>query len=1262
MRRLHLLILLLFVVSKAMGVNPKGFYLDNLGNATELLSVKCIGQDEDGLIWFGTDKGLYHFNGYTVKSYLGRISNIQTRCILALNGSVLLGYNGGLLTFDRIEEQFRQVEYFRNDIVNTITRSGDILYIGTDSGLYRVEYKDLHTPGAISKLSSGPVRTMLLRNDRIWTGSFRDYGYYHLQEEKYYPLEFEEDPSRSHFVSTIYAENDSTLWLGTSRAMVRIDFPQYKATNYLPMIVLQTILEDRDGNFVLGTDAGLLLHDRRTGQTEKLRDGVITSSFQDREGNYWLGTDNGLLLLRRNRTVASLASGNLSSNTVPQTILKDRRGRVWAGGLDEIQLYERREGDPYVPTLFFSVGSVSHRIPQKVNKIIEDRSSGDVYVTSDGGLLRYEEETQGFLRIPIPMAHNWVYDVVLDREEMWVAAYDGLFHVRDGEVSAHLTMKDGLSSNDVAQVIRDRSGRIWCLTRDQAVYRIGPEGNAPERFPVEDYMSNPYVDYILSDLEETVWIASKNELIQVHTLPEGFEVRKVILSANTEMAVYSLADIQGRIWICSSAGVFFVNKRSGEISRFSSGKNYVSLAYDRETERLLAGATGRVDAIPFTEIERLSGERLSPVYINSLLVNDSWNVSRKELADGEIVLGNKENNLDITFSDYRYGSDLLHRFVYRLGGPGTPWREVLSNNLISVGNLKAGKYALQISSGSPGEDVPTLLTIRIKRPFFLSTMMILVYLLLFGLLLYVLARLAKLQNNLKVERKERDLLHEQFRQKEEFFTTVSHEFKTPLSLILAPLNKLLHEPHDEETLKMLTIANDNATKLNGLVHNTLDFYRNTSNAPVDLIRVDTDFVEFVRSIFQTFKDNYPKHEFIFSSSQPRIITSIDYVKMEMAISNLLSNACKYTPEGGSVILTLEQDRERDQVVMRLSDTGIGIPPEEIPYIFRRYYESSRTKGSNYDGTGVGLSIIKNVIESHGGRIAAESDDSGSTFTVILPCKEVETESDSRSEDAARSEADKPLIVIVEDNAPMCAFLEEVLSDKYKCISSANGKSGLKLCKDVLPDLIISDVMMPVMDGLEMCRQIRDCKPLSLVPIILLTAKGDVETERKSIDMNIDAFIPKPFDLPVLLSKIDQLMANRQRMEQKLRMDFISIRQEETEVSPDDKFIRKVTELIEEHLDDSDFSVSALCQCGGFNEKQLYRKVKQMTGLSTAEYIRSIRLKKAAMLLQNGNFTIAEVMYSVGFSNASYFTRAFSAEYGKTPSDYKRSHAGKVPLS
>ena len=164
MRRLHLLILLLFVVSKAMGVNPKGFYLDNLGNATELLSVKCIGQDEDGLIWFGTDKGLYHFNGYSVKSYLGRISNIQTRCILALNGSVLLGYNGGLLSFDRIEEQFRQVEYFRNDIVNTITRSGDILYIGTDSGLYQVEYKDLHTPGAIAKLYSGSVRTMLCPN------------------------------------------------------------------------------------------------------------------------------------------------------------------------------------------------------------------------------------------------------------------------------------------------------------------------------------------------------------------------------------------------------------------------------------------------------------------------------------------------------------------------------------------------------------------------------------------------------------------------------------------------------------------------------------------------------------------------------------------------------------------------------------------------------------------------------------------------------------------------------------------------------------------------------------------------------------------------------------------------------------------------------------------------------------------------------------------------------------------------------------------
>ena len=504
-----------------------------------------------------------------------------------------------------------------------------------------------------------------------------------------------------------------------------------------------------------------------------------------------------------------------------------------------------------------------------------------------------------------------------------------------------------------------------------------------------------------------------------------------------------------------------------------------------------------------------------------------------------------------------------------------------------------------------------------------------------------------------MEREQRDVLLAQAKEKEAFFGNIAHEFKTPLSMIIAPLSKFINDNKNSEGNEMLKTALENANKLNALTRDTIDYYRDSSKSAIDLIVSEVEFVEFARSIFFSFKDGYPNDEFIFDSSEPQIYSDIDVVKMEAVLNNLISNACKFTPDGGSVIMTLERDKEQDHIILKLSDTGIGIPDNELNLVFQRYYESSRSKGGNYDSTGIGLSIIKKNIESHQGSVSVSSDENGTTFTIILPCKKGRTE--KTGSEVAPDMSDKPLIVIVEDNAQVCNFLEQLFKDKYRCISSGNGKSGLKLCKDVMPDLIISDIMMPVMDGLEMCRQIREYTPLATIPIILLTAKSDAETENKSIALGIDMFMPKPFDFVTLAGRVNQLLGNKSRMEQKIRMEMVSKPQDNHEMSSDEKYLKKVTELIEEHIDDSDLSVATLCEYGNFNDKQLYRKIKQLTGLSTVEYIRSIRLKKAAILLQNGNFTISEVMYSVGFSNASYFTRAFSAEYGKSPTEYMKSY-------
>ena len=421
----------------------------------------------------------------------------------------------------------------------------------------------------------------------------------------------------------------------------------------------------------------------------------------------------------------------------------------------------------------------------------------------------------------------------------------------------------------------------------------------------------------------------------------------------------------------------------------------------------------------------------------------------------------------------------------------------------------------------------------------------------------------------------------------------------------------------------------------------------------DVVKSPLELVGFARQIFQAFEDNFPKLDFHFHADEDKLLLDLDVIKMEAILTNIISNACKYTPDGGSVVLSLSEDRQKGLLSIRISDTGVGIPQEELAYIFQRYYQSSRTKGSK-QGTGLGLTIVKKYVDILGGDISVTSEGDGTTFRILLPVERAE-ENATLPNTAVNGSDRRQTIVIVDDNTTICDFLSGMLQDKYHCMCAHDGQKGILLCKDILPDLIIADVMMPGMNGLEMCRQIREIPSLSIVPIILLTAKDDKETERQSIELNIDAFIGKPFDVDTLAARIDQLIDKNRHVMDKMRIEMISSPSEPVKMSPDEKILEKITGIIEENLEDSGFSVFRLCEISGYNEKFLYRKIKSLTNLSTVEYIRSIRLKKAALLLQNGNFTVSETMYMVGFTNSSYFSKAFTSLFGMTPREYRQSY-------
>jgi CheY-like chemotaxis protein len=395
-----------------------------------------------------------------------------------------------------------------------------------------------------------------------------------------------------------------------------------------------------------------------------------------------------------------------------------------------------------------------------------------------------------------------------------------------------------------------------------------------------------------------------------------------------------------------------------------------------------------------------------------------------------------------------------------------------------------------------------------------------------------------------------------------------------------------------------------------------------------------------------------KHiEFIFNTNADQVFMNIDTVKVESVFNNLLSNACKFTNSGDSIILSLEYNSENNSVEIKLSDTGVGIPKQDLPYIFQRFFQSpANSKGK--DGTGIGLFLVKNYIELHGGKVNVISEmGEGTTFTVWLPVMESNVESKPIDKNSLNDLNGKQLIAIVEDNVAISEFIYNIFTPEYRCIIAHNGKTGLKACMELNPDIIIADVMMPVLDGLEMARRLKNHIPTSTIPLVFLTAKDDKETELKSIELNIEAFIAKPFDSTILYSRVKQILKNRKLLEKKARIEQLASPKMEKAESLDEKFLAKVTRTIEDKMADPGLNVNVLCELADTSPKQLYRKIKQLTGLTAVDYIKSIRLKKAAMYLSNKNFTIAEVMYMVGFSNHSYFSKCFQAKFSITPRQF-----------
>ena len=1220
---------------------------------TESLSIRSIAQDSKKQIWFGTDKNLYRYDGFAPVLCLDRDGNndhFQVNDLFCLEDKVLLGCVNGLVIYDCLQGTFHSLDPLLGIEVFDLYGDGETVWVGSRAGLLRY---DIAT-GELSEVDLGTVlniRSICIEGNTLVLGTFLP------AEVRVYDLDgfrlktaFSGDDFGETLgsVDAVAAYGQDRFLVGSSRALFEIGLRDRSVRMVSPFAWVKTLCEDA-GRFLVGTDNGMYsCWPDRPEDTVMSLDNVVWRIIHDADGNLWFGSDTGLMLYREKRLIQTLDVTSVATNNLYSSICSDGHGHVFAGGSYGLLLFDEQQEGGDSP-VWYRMSDPQHPFSHnKIRRIKENPYTGEVWFETAAGIVKYREEDRTFVPVSDLRRSN-AFDLLFEPDRYWIASYSGLACIMNDRIVDEVSMADGLSNDLVLQAAKDTLGRFWIRTEDQNVFLYNPQSLSLEPFRMDGRASDTGWDYLLEDSDGNIWLADRHRIYKIEPAKSRTSpVRSYDLHGRQTSEVSALVEVENSVWAAYANNLFILDKESSGIHAITADVAYSGMFYDKRSGRVYLGALDRIDVIDHREaIDRIGQQGLG-LYITRICVNNVETVPPSKYAGGVLTLPYNRNNIDIFFSDFSYGDIVQYKFNLN-GKEG--WFEA-DGNRIFLPNLSPGLYRLNIT-GAHEENARQLLSIRIRRPWYASILALLVYALLAGWLLYLSIRHVYTRKKLKLERLQKAREIAQAKSKIDFFADVSHEFKSPLSMIIAPVSMLLNDSTDEKERKALQLIHDNAMKINSLVRMSLDYYNDKAALSDDVVKSPLELVGFARQIFQAFEDNFPKLDFHFHADEDKLLLDLDVIKMEAILTNIISNACKYTPDGGSVVLSLSEDRQKGLLSIRISDTGVGIPQEELAYIFQRYYQSSRTKGSK-QGTGLGLTIVKKYVDILGGDISVTSEGDGTTFRILLPVERAE-ENATLPNTAVNGSDRRQTIVIVDDNTTICDFLSGMLQDKYHCMCAHDGQKGILLCKDILPDLIIADVMMPGMNGLEMCRQIREIPSLSIVPIILLTAKDDKETERQSIELNIDAFIGKPFDVDTLAARIDQLIDKNRHVMDKMRIEMISSPSEPVKMSPDEKILEKITGIIEENLEDSGFSVFRLCEISGYNEKFLYRKIKSLTNLSTVEYIRSIRLKKAALLLQNGNFTVSETMYMVGFTNSSYFSKAFTSLFGMTPREYRQSY-------
>jgi signal transduction histidine kinase/ligand-binding sensor domain-containing protein/DNA-binding response OmpR family regulator len=1280
------------------------------------------------------DPNTDRFTSWEIKSEFVKENSI-TSIYEDISGAIWVGtYKSGLYRFDPATEQ---IENWRNDPLNKSSLSNNYvtsiveeadgnLLIGTYIGLNKFNYQksknnfihffyDVNNPNTLSNNLTWYLSKSKNDPNLIWIGTADGLTIYR-SDTKTFSRMLISNPQKLQFgtaAASIIEEiisDEKILWTNSYSGLVRINYSTGQTFRYLSeknssdQLIsnqINKIIRDRSGVTWIATENGLSYFSSKSTKFNKvlsnkyglldfseLRDKNVTAITQTNNRTIWLGTDEGLFqsvysdgktFLRKYPKLDGIHIWSLASAISDNLWIGTYGSGLFFLDVKNNQIIKQPFDDRRLQT-----SSVLF------NKAVFSDDQNNLWIGFWGlGLAKINNITHDFKiwqsttnNNDVGISHNDVWAIYQDsKNRMWIGTNGGglnlIIDEENGKFRKWLAdenQPNSISGNSIYSIIESKTGKHNTKV-NQTILWIGTNKGLNK--------------FVISNSKKTSETSQLSVEIIKYSIKDG-------LVDNSVNGILEGAD--GNLWLGTNSGITLFEVAKNKFINFTKsdgiiGSNFnTASAFRTQNGLLLFGSSSGLNYFDSKQI--IPSSYFAPMVLTDFQIfNQSISAGEKSPLTKnisiakEVVLSYNQNVFSIEFAALDYNSPQSIQYSYMMEGFDKDWIESGSRRFVTYTNLSSGTYKFKVKSTNADgiwNDKITELVVIIKSPWWATNWAFVIYVLIIIIGLYAIRRFelnrTKLKSILRMQEYEAIKQKEVDETKSRFFANLSHEFRTPLMLIKGPLEQLLNDESNKKNIDRYEMIHRNTENLQSLIDQLLELTQ-LESASIPVKAIKENLISVLRGLLSSFESlaDDKKIKLAFNSKYDLLPAWIDKDKLEKIINNLLSNAFKFTPDNGSISVNINKVSidENEYAEIIVSDTGIGIPTAKLDRIFDRFYQVDDSNQRSFGGSGIGLALVKELIDLHKWKIKVSSEiNKGTEFTIHIPLQDNYLDEDQKVKSDLRIDVEKlknisesieeddseklseeilditkPTILIVEDSKDVRLYLNDLLNNKYHLYEASNGKEGITIAQEKIPDIIISDVMMPEMGGMEFCSLIKSDFLTSHIPVIMLTAKASGESKIQGLETGADDYLTKPFNSKELFVRVKNLLDQRKRLREKFSKEINPKSKTVTTNPLDEEFLQKAFNLAIENLDNSNFDSETFAKEMFLSRMQLYRKLQAITGQTPGDFIRTFRLKRAAQLLKEKRLSITQISFEVGYNSPSQFTRAFTKQFNCTPTEY-----------